>query len=49
MKSNDFQHHFYAIGFALVTYSNQVTISPTIQLSVGETTASWTIYVNEVN
>ncbi len=38
-----------AIGYALVTYSNSVTISPTIQLSIGETTASWTIYVNEVD
>jgi hypothetical protein len=38
-----------AVGFALVTYTNTVTISPTIQLSVGQTTASWTIYVNEVD
>lgn len=38
-----------AVGFALVAYTNSVTISPTIQLSIGETTASWTIYVNEVD
>ena len=38
-----------AVGFALVTYSNSVTISPTEQLSIGQSTASWTIYVNEVN
>ncbi len=38
-----------AVTFALVTYTNTLTISPTIQLAIGETTASWTIYVNEVN
>lgn len=38
-----------AVGFALVTYTNSVTISPKIQLSIGETTASWNIYVNEVD
>lgn len=38
-----------SVGFALVTYTNAVTISPTVQLSIGTTTASWTIYVNEVN
>ena len=38
-----------AVGFALVTYTNSVTISPTIQFAIGQTTASWTIYVNEVD
>jgi hypothetical protein len=38
-----------SISFALVTYTSTVTINPTVQLSVGTTTASWTIYVNEVN
>jgi hypothetical protein len=38
-----------SISFALVTYTSTVTITPTVQLSVGMTTASWTIYVNEVN
>ena len=38
-----------SISFALVTYTSTVTITPTVQLSVGTTTASWTIYVNEVN
>ena len=38
-----------SVGFALVTYTNAVTISPTVQLSVGTATASFTIYVNEVN
>ena len=38
-----------SISFALVTYTSTVTINPTVQLSVGTTTASWTIYVNDVN
>lgn len=38
-----------SVAFALVTYTSSVTIYPTQQLSVGTTTASWTIYVNEVN
>ena len=38
-----------SISFALVKYTSTVTITPTVQLSVGTTTASWTIYVNEVN
>lgn len=38
-----------AVVFALVTYSSLVQVSPTEQLSVGESTASWNIYVNEVN
>jgi hypothetical protein len=38
-----------SVAFALVTYTSSVTISPFQQLSVGAATASWTIYVNEVN
>jgi hypothetical protein len=38
-----------SVSFALVTYTSTVAITPTVQLSVGTTTASWTIYVNEVN
>ncbi len=38
-----------SVSFALVTYTNALTISPTHQLSVGTATATWTIYVNEVN
>jgi len=37
------------LTFALVTYSETATITPTQQLTVGATTASWTIYVNEVD
>ena len=38
-----------SVTFALGTYTNALTLSPTQQLSVGTTTATWTIYVNEVN
>ena len=35
--------------YALVTYTATVTMNPTKQLTIGETTASWLVYVNEVN
>jgi hypothetical protein len=38
-----------SVCFALVTYTSSVTISPMVQLGVGTATASWNIYVNEVN
>ncbi len=38
-----------SVSFALVTYAKALTISPMQQLSVGTATATWTIYVNEVN
>jgi hypothetical protein len=38
-----------AIALALVTYTTPVTITPTAQFTIGATTASWTIYVNNVN
>jgi len=38
-----------SVCFALVTYTSSVTISPMVQLGVGTATASWDIYVNEVN
>ncbi len=38
-----------SVSFALVTYTSTVTINPTVQLSLGTTTASWTIYQNEQN
>ena len=37
------------IGFALVTYSGTVTINPTQQFTIGATSDTWTVYVNEVN
>jgi hypothetical protein len=37
------------VCFALVTYTCSLTISPIEQLSVGTASASWNIYVNEVN
>jgi len=37
-----------SISFALVTYTNVVTITPTVQLTNGASTATWTIYVNQV-
>jgi len=38
-----------AVAFALVIYSGSVVITPVEQLSVGASSASWNIYVNEVN
>ena len=37
------------IALALVAYSAAVTITPTQQFTIGKTSDSWTIYVNEVN
>lgn len=36
-------------AIALVTYTASVTVNPTKQLTTGATTASWNIYVNEVD
>ena len=38
-----------AVGFALFTYTGSVVVTPVQQLSVGAASASWNIYVNEVN
>ena len=38
-----------SIGFALVTYQSAVTITPTQQFTIGASSDSWTVYVNEVN
>jgi hypothetical protein len=38
-----------ALGFALVVFTASVTVNPVRQISTGATTASWDIYVNEVN
>jgi hypothetical protein len=37
------------VAFALVTYTATVTVTPTLQLTTGATSASWNFYVNEVN
>ena len=37
------------IALALVAYSAAVTVTPTQQFTIGKTSDSWTIYVNEVN
>lgn len=37
------------IALALLTYTAIVVINPTPQLSVGSTSASWTVYINDVN
>ena len=37
------------VVLALVAYTAQVTITPTKQFTIGATTQSWTIYVNDVN
>jgi len=37
------------IALALVTYTASVTITPTQQFAVGATSASWTVYTNDVN
>jgi hypothetical protein len=34
---------------ALVSYTAVVTITPTTQFSIGATTASWTVYVNDMD
>jgi hypothetical protein len=38
-----------AVAFALVIYTGSVVITPVEQLSVGASSTSWNIYVNEVN
>ena len=37
------------IALALVAYTATVTITPTQQFTIGATTATWTVYVNDVN
>lgn len=37
------------IAIALVTYTASVIITPTQQFTVGATSASWTVYMNDVN
>lgn len=37
------------IALALVTYTATVTVTPTQQFTVGATSASWTVYINDVN
>jgi len=37
------------IGLALVTYSATVQVNPIQQFTIGATSDSWTVYVNEVN
>ncbi len=36
-----------AVALALVAYTVTVTVTPTQQLTVGATSASWTVYVND--
>jgi hypothetical protein len=38
-----------SIATALVTYSTAITANPTVQLTQGATSATWTLYVNEVD
>ena len=38
-----------SVSVALVTYTGAVTLTPTVQLSVGTATVSWTIYQNDQN
>ncbi len=38
-----------SMAVALVTYTAQITATPTVQLTQGATTAAWTLYVNEVD
>lgn len=37
------------VASALVTYTATVTISPANQFTIGATTASWTVYINDLN
>ena len=37
------------VVLALVTYTAVITITPTKQFNLGATTASWTVYINEVD
>ena len=38
-----------SIALALVTYSASVTVAPTQQFTIGSSSDSWTVYVNEVD
>lgn len=38
-----------AIASALVAYTATLTVSPTQQFTIGATTASWTVYINDVD
>jgi hypothetical protein len=37
------------VAMALLTYTAVVTINPTRQFTIGATTSSWSVYVNDVN
>ena len=37
------------VAMALVSYTATVTIAPTTQFTIGATTATWTIYVNDLD
>jgi len=37
------------IALALVVYTASVTIAPTVQFTLGASTDSWTVYINEVD
>jgi len=37
------------VVLALVSYTASVTIAPTQQFTIGATTASWTVYINDVD
>jgi hypothetical protein len=38
-----------SVALALVTYSASVTVTPTQQFTIGSSSDSWTVYVNEVD
>ena len=38
-----------SVAVALVSYTADVTITPTKQFTIGATSATWTIYVNDVD
>ena len=40
---------FISIAAALLSYQGTATITPTKQFTVGATTASWNVYINQVN
>jgi hypothetical protein len=37
------------IALALVTYTATVTVNPARQFTIGKTTQSWSVYINDVN
>jgi hypothetical protein len=37
------------VALALVSYTATVTVAPATQFTIGATTATWTVYVNDVN